>query len=144
MSFKNIEEIQKNVGFYNKDFSFVKTIGSFINNREFSNGFVEFLNGKQTEKSYIWNCLSAIGDEIGDTLYLNVKKFVDFTSNVDLCKIKSLASMEIEYGLGTRMLQSVSNFPSELLSLMDILSIDKKYLFKNNTLKRAFLNDLQL
>ena len=48
---------------------------------------------KNTAKAYIWNALSAIGQEYSDTIYENVVNYLDNVGNVDLCKVKALQSM---------------------------------------------------
>lgn len=81
------QQISETVKFSDNGFSFVKTLGSFINNREFSQGFIKFLQNRNTADAYVWKCLSAIGDDLGDTVYENVVNYIDFASNVDTCKI---------------------------------------------------------
>lgn len=47
-SLSSIETIQKQVDFNSGDYSTTKTLGSFINNREFMRGFVDYLNNKNS------------------------------------------------------------------------------------------------
>lgn len=36
------------------DFSYSKTLGTFINNREFAKSYVDFINGKEDSTTFIW------------------------------------------------------------------------------------------
>jgi len=86
--------------------------------------------------------LSATAGDIGNTLYLNIRKYIDFVSNVDLCKIRSLKSMLYMFGFKNTLIDGFFMLPTEILNLMDVLSINKKYLIKAGVLKKEFLNDL--
>lgn len=135
----DFEKLEKTVGF-NTDFSFSETLGTFINNREFSQGYIDFINNRETADSYSWTCLSAIGDEIGKTVYENVVNYVDFVSNVDICKIQSLRSMMKNFGFDYTMFDDIEKVPVEIYDLMNIFSVNPKYLFDNKTFKSEYLS----
>lgn len=52
-----------------------------------------------TNKAYLWNVLSAIGNEYGQVIYENVLNYINNAANVDLCKVKALKSMADILGL---------------------------------------------
>jgi hypothetical protein len=47
-------------------------------------------NPKETEQSYIYYALSAIGQQIMDEIYSHTLNYIDDVSNIDLCKVKAL------------------------------------------------------
>ena len=137
-----ITSIEKDVDFNSNGYSTTNTLGSFINNREFMNGFVQYINGKDNSNTFIWKCLSATGEEIGDTLYKNIKNYIDYVSNVETCKIQALKSMMKMFGFDYTIFDNIDNLPLEVLNLMNVISIDKKHILKNKYLSDAFLNDM--
>ena len=70
-----------------KQFSFVETAGSLIGNREYKESFDRFADGCSCQEQYLWRALSAVGDSTGKVLYENVKNYIDYVTNVDLCKV---------------------------------------------------------
>lgn len=56
-------------------------------------------NGENSRGAYVWNVLSAIGDDIGNVLYSNIANYIDFVSNIDLCKTRALRSMLKQIGI---------------------------------------------
>ena len=86
--------------------------------------------------------MSAIGNDIEDTLYLNIRKYIDFVSNVDICKVKSLRSMLYIFGFKYSIFDNLNDIPVEILNLIDVLSINRKYLLKNGILRKEFLQVL--
>ena len=137
-----IEYIKNTYQKNTNNFSFTDTIGSFINNREFSKGYDDFKNGNVTEKSHIFSALSAIGQEFGERLYSDVIHYVDNVANVDTCKIKALKSMMYFLGIEYKVISNINLFPVELLDLMDILSLNPKFLLYTDKLKPEFINIL--
>lgn len=137
-----IEQIKNTYQKNTNDFSFTDTIGSFINNREFSKGYDDFKNGNVNERSYIFSALSAIGQEFGERLYSDVIHYVDNVANVDTCKIKALKSMMYFLGIEYKVISNINLFPVELLDLMDILSLNPKFLLYTDKLKPEFINIL--
>lgn len=118
-------------------------MGSFINNYEFGGGFDEFKQtGGATRDGYIWSVISAIGEEYAETIYENVLNYIDNVSNVDLCKVKSLQSMIKILGIDYNIINDVDAMPVELVSLVDILSINKHYLLDNKTFASSFMEEL--
>jgi hypothetical protein len=70
-----------------EQFSMINTIGNLIGNREYKEGFDKFKNGNNDSVSYIWKTLSAISDQTGSILYENIKNYIDYVTNIDICKI---------------------------------------------------------
>ena len=123
-------------------FSFVDTLASLIVNRSFSKGYDDFSKGKDTRDAFVFETLSAIGNDIGDVLYQNVLHYIDAVSNVDTCKISALKSMMGMYGLKYEVFDEIGMLPVELQDMMDIFSINRKYLMKNGFLNSELLSDL--
>ena len=116
-----------------RQFSAVDTAGSLINNREYKEGFDKFKAGYVDGDAYIWRALSAIGDQTGAVLYENVKNYIDYVTNVDLCKVQSLRSMLKLYGLDYKVFENLNLLPVEILDLINVFSIGKKYLMDRVT-----------
>jgi len=132
-----IDNIKRN----SRDFSFVDTLGSFINNFEFSEGYRKFQeSGEHTKEGYIWAAISAIGGNYAETIYENVLNYIDNVSNVDLCKVKNLQSMIKILGIDYNVINDVEAMPVELVNLIDILSINKHYLVDNKAFADAFIS----
>jgi len=139
----SVEAIRKNADFNPDGFSAVKTLGSFINSRDFSRSFVDFCQNRPSAGAYVWTCLSACADEIGETVYSNVKNYIDFVSNVETCKIQALRSMMKMYGFDYTVFDDIELIPAEVLNLMHVMSIDKKYLLNSSYLKDGLRADLK-
>lgn len=135
----DVNQIKKN----NRGFGFVEALGSFINNVKFKHGFDESRLGKDTKDSYIWKALSCMGEEYGEVVYENVLNYLDNVANVDLCKIKALQSMMKVVGIEYDVLKSFSAIPVEIANLMDVLSINRKYLLDSKTFKEDFISLLK-
>ena len=73
MSLSTTNQITSAVQFDNDDFSFVNTYGTMIQNRQYSAGFKKFAAGKDTRDAFLYKALSAVSDEIGNVLYLNMQ-----------------------------------------------------------------------
>lgn len=91
----------------------------------------------------MWLCLSAVSEDLGDTLYKNVKNYIDYVSNIDTCKVQSLRSMMKELGFVYTVFDNIESVPREVLDLLNIVSIDKKYLLKNDCMQSAFIEDMK-
>lgn len=133
-----IDEIGKNID----SFSFVNAIGSFINNAKFKSGFDQLcsVNSKDT---YIWSTLSCIGEQYGNVIYENVLNYIDNVANIDLCKVTALQSMMKIVGVEYDVLNAFSHIPVEIARLMDLLSINHKYLLDSKTFKQSFIDYLK-
>lgn len=139
---EQIEDIKNIYQKNTNNFSFTDTIGSFINNREFSRGYDEYKTGNLTENSYIYYSLSAIGQEFGERLYSDVIHYVDNVANVDTCKVKALKSMMYFLGIEYKVISNLDLFPVEVIDLIDVLSLNPKYLLYTNKLKKEFVDIL--
>jgi len=87
----------------------------------------------------LYKALSAVTDEIGNVLYLNIKKYIDFVSDVDVCKIKSLKSMLQLFGFNKTIFDNLENLPKELIDLINVLSINKKLLLRDGVVTKELL-----
>lgn len=125
-----------------EQFSFVKTAGRLIGNHEYSEGFDKFEQGCPGGDAYIWKVLSAAGDKAGSVLYENVKNYIDYVSNVDVCKVQSLRSMVKAYGLEYKVFDRLDLLPAEVLDLLNIFSISKKYVLYGNTVLDDYRREL--
>jgi hypothetical protein len=83
-----------------------------------------------------------MNSEVSETIYENILHYIENVSNVDTCKISSLKSMIKCIGLEYTIFDKVETIPLEIQKIMDILTINKRYLFKNNFLNETFKNDL--
>ena len=113
-----------------------------IQNRPYSRGYKNFALGRDTRDAFLYKALSATADEVGDMVYLNVRKYIDFVSNVDVCKVKSLQSMLKLFGFSKTVFNCFDSFPRELLDLVNVLSINKKQLMRAGVLKEEFLSSM--
>lgn len=125
------------------NFNFVETLGSFINNYKFKKGFDDFKGNQNNKGTYIWQALSAIGNDYAEVIYENVLNYIDNVSNVDMCNVKALQSMIKIAGIQYNVIDSFSNIPVELARLIDVLSINPKYLLDNKTFKADFIELLK-
>ena len=142
MSLSSVELIEDSVQRSTYGYSTVDTMGSLVGNRKFREGYDDFTNGIHSSQSYIWEALSAISQNLGQELYSNVIHYIDNVSNVDVCRIKSLRSMLQLVGVNYLMLDKIQFYPLEIQHLIDIFSINKKYLLNNEFIKQSFIDDL--
>lgn len=98
--------------------------------------------GPQTPKSFTWEALSSIGDDIGGEIYRNIRDYIDLVADVDKCKTQNLRSMFLMYGESYNVFDNLDKYPVEVLKLVDIFSINPKYILKNGFMKRDFIEDL--
>lgn len=63
-------------------------------------------------------------------------------SNVDKCKVKNLQSMLAMYGQQYTLIDNINLYPLEVQDLIDLFSINKKYLLQNDFINDDFKNDL--
>jgi len=68
--------------------------------------------------------------------------YIDNVSNIDLCRVKSLKSMMKMLDVDYQVLEKIDYYPIEIQSLIDIFSINKKYLFNNKFIKQDFIDAL--
>lgn len=86
--------------------------------------------------------LSAASGDIGQTLYDNVKRYISYISDVDVCKVKSLKSMLKIFGFKYTIFDKMNGIPLEILKLLDLLSINRKFLVRDGWLKKEFIEAL--
>lgn len=125
------------------DFSFVDVLASFIGNRELYHTYEQFRDGHSDDPTaYIWYALSAIGNEVGKKIHTNIRDYIDLVSNVDRCKAKNLQSMFNIYGQRYNLIDNIERYPIEVQQLIDIFSLNKRYILKNDFLNEDFTKDL--
>lgn len=100
----------------------------------------KFQNGQEdSHEAFLYKVLSAASGDIGQTVYDNVKRYVSYIADVDVCKVKSLKSMLKLFGYNYTIFDKFSSIPQEVIELIDILSISKKFLVKDGWLKPEFI-----
>ena len=144
ISLSTASSIENSIQYAIDGFSTIGTMGSLVNNQKFKSGYDDFAQRKNTQKSYIWQSLSAISEELGQSLYANIRDYIDNVSNVDACKIRALKSMMGMLNVDYSVLDRIGYYPIEIQHLIDILSISKKYLLSNKHIKQDFLDYIAL
>lgn len=121
---------------FSNKFDLSETLAGFVNNRDFGRGYADIESGQnqRQDQAYIWRAISAIGDDVANTIYENVLNYIDNVSNVDLCKTQALQSLVNTHGIRYSILNSLDIVPLELRNLIDVYSINKKYLIQNGIL----------
>lgn len=142
-NFTDAQSITQNVRRADNNISFVKSLGSFIQNSDFKYGYIDFLNGKDSAGAYIWKALSAIGQDVNSIVYSNVLDYIDAVCNIDTCSIKSLKSMMKLVGSSYSIFGNIDMLPLEVMQLLDVLSISRKYLLQDDKVKSSFAEDIQ-
>lgn len=127
---------------YNDDFSMINTYGKMIINQGYGKGYRDFAKDLDTRDAFVYKALSAVGSDIGDTLYLNIKKYIDLVADVNLCKLTGLRSMLNILGFRRTIFDNLGSMPLGIRNLMDLLSINRKYLLKKNMLRKDLFDDL--
>ena len=84
-----------------------------------------------------------MGQGFADIIYENVLNYLDNVSNVDLCNVKALQSMMKIVGIQYDVLQSYNSIPVEIARIMDMLSINSKYLLDSKIFKSEFIDLLK-
>lgn len=130
-----ISEIKKS----SDDFSFIDTLSQAVTNKQFLEGKLQLDSGEKSSYTYIWEALSAIGQDVGETLYSNVLNYIDNVCNIDVCKISALKSMLKAYGIRYTLFDNLGIFPPKIAYLLDLLSVNKKYLRDSSVFNRSFV-----
>ena len=141
MSFKNHSDVVSNIK-YDEQFKFTDTAATLVGNRQFLQGYYDSVNNIDNAAAHIWNAISAVADDIGNTIYTNIQNYIDMVSNVDLCRISGLKSMIKFEGVDYNLFDTIDFLPTEILQTMDIMSIDRKLLLSNPHFNAVFRNDL--
>jgi len=87
----------------------------------------------------VWEVLSAVANDVGQSLFTNVRDYIDNVTDVDVCKVTALRSMMHMVGLDYQLINKLGSYPVEVQSLVDLLSINKKYLLENEFMKNDFI-----
>lgn len=128
MSLSTVDSINRTVDYDPSGFSFLSTVGGLIGNREYYQPYREYADGGDNSRTFYWKALSAVGEEMAEAVYSNVRNYIQYVSDVDTCKVRALRSMMQLFNYKCTVLDNFIGMPAELLKVMDILSIDKKYL----------------
>lgn len=83
--------------------------------------------------------MSAVADDIGETVYSAVGDYIGQVSYVDTCSVKALRSMMNELGFDRTALDQIDQYPDEVLKLMDLVSVNRKRLLDPKYAKKAFV-----
>lgn len=127
----------------NNDFSLIDTVANLAVNNEFIVGYQELLNNKETENVFLWRALSALGQDISETIYSNILNYINNVANIDTCTVKSLNSMAAILGTTSRGLSGIIQCaPPEILRLLDILSIPQSKLITTFAINTDLYLDL--
>lgn len=141
MTYYSDEEVDKIYSADADSFSFVDVAGSFIQNMEFADGLKKFQSGRDgAHEAFLYKVLSSASGDIGQTVYDNVKRYVSYIADVDVCKVSSLKSMLKLFGFNYTIFDKFASIPQEIVQLIDILSINKKFLVKDGWLKPEFID----
>lgn len=125
------------------NFSFTDTFASLVNNEEFKEGYVELKKGYNNDKTYIWEMLSAVSEDVGETIFENVLNYIDNVSNINTCKLKALKSVVQMLGVQDFFIfNRLDKIPLDILNLMDIFSINRRYLLDNDFAEAKLVRDL--
>lgn len=128
------------------DFSFIKTLGNLVVNDRFSRGYKELIEKNvDNENTFLWRSLSAIGEDIGDILYENVRHYIANISDVDTCTVKSLASLAKELGIANvNLMDNLVAVPTDVLKLIDLFSINPSLLLNEDFIGAPLVQELAL
>lgn len=72
-----------------------------------------------------------MSQDLGQSVYENVRYYIDNVSNIDTCKVRALKSMMQFIGSDYNVLDKIGYYPIEIQNLIDVLSMSKKYLLNN-------------
>ena len=68
-------------------------------------------------------------------MYDNLKRYISYVADIDVCKVKSLKSMLKLFGFNYTIFDRFESIPQEIAELIDILSINRRFLTKDGWLK---------
>ena len=136
----DISEIRKSSG----SFSFIDTLGNLVVNDRFARGYKELMEkNSNNENTFIWRSLSAIGEDIGNVLYENVRHYIENVSDVDTCTVKSLASLAKELGIvQVKILDNLHAVPTDVLKLVDLFSINPSLMLNPDLINLPLVEEL--
>lgn len=130
------------------DFSAVKEVLNEVNNNEFKDGESDFYSlvegylSADTSKSYIWTALSAVADDVMESIYQNVLNYIDNVSNIDTCSVKALQSMVQILGTNFSVFDNLADSPVEIIDLINVFSVRKDYLLNSDKVCRQLVHEL--
>lgn len=136
------KSIERTIQHKAAEIDFLSVFGALICNNEFKSGYDQLREGKHNASTYVFESLSAVGNEIGSVMYDNVVNYIDNIAHIDTCKVSSLRSMIKMLGFDYAMFDSMQFLPLELRNLIDLMSIDKRYVSDNKYIKQDMLESL--
>lgn len=133
----------KNIKRNTNGFSFIETVASLVNNKEYKSGYQDLIEGKTNDKTYFWTCLSAVGEEVSEVIYENVLNYVNNAANINTCRLKPLTSIARVLGVSEfAVLKNLNAIPLDVRNMMDVFSINRAYLLNVNYFDQDFVADL--
>ena len=76
MSLSTVDSITKVVDYDSAGFSFLSTVGGLIGNRDYSHSYRQYMDGGDNSHTFYWKALSAVGDDLAETVYENVRNYI--------------------------------------------------------------------
>ena len=135
----NIQNIKRNTN----NFSFIDTVASLANNKEYRSGYQDLIEEKTNDKTYFWTALSAVGEEIGNVIYENVLNYVNNVANINTCRLRALTSIAKILGVTEfAVLKNINTIPEDVLTMMDVFSINKAHLLNVNLFNTDLVRDI--
>ena len=131
----NIQNIKRNTN----NFSFIDTVASLANNKEYRSGYQDLIEEKTNDKTYFWTA----GEEIGNVIYENVLNYVNNVANINTCRLRALTSIAKILGVTEfAVLKNINTIPEDVLTMMDAFSINKAYLLNVNLFNTDLVRDI--
>lgn len=116
-------------------FSITSKLADYSIHPDWKNGYNTLINPNvQSEYKFLWQTVSASCEDIGSEIYKKILNYIDNISNVDTCEIHALQSFAKMYGYNESILYVDYSFPTEILELINIFSINKAYILGPNSI----------
>lgn len=139
----NVDIVKRN----SNSFSFSREMMNEVNNIDFLSGAKDFYqtlsnDADDTSKSYLWRVLSAVTDDVGETLYQNVLNYIQNVSDIDTCGLKPLQSMAQIMGAKYNIFDGIDDLPLEIANLVDVFSMRRECLTSSQFVNEVLANSL--
>lgn len=119
-------------------FSITSKLADYSIHHDWKDGYDALNNPNiQSKHKFLWKTVSSSCEDIGSDIYKKIINYIDNISNVDTCEIHSLYSFAKLYGYNESLLFTDFSFPTEILELINIFSINKSYLSGPNSILTA-------
>lgn len=112
------------------DFTFTGKLAEFAVNADWLDGYLAVSDGSADRNDYstMWEMLSAGAEESGNRIYREIKSYIDRIGNVDTCGLRALKNLADTIGFKDDLVDAELSFPSEVLGLVEIFSVNTAYL----------------